>query len=87
MSKKGCGQVAIPTVDNTLLECDDFSYSSCIIVKEQCKKIGNLEGENLDDFIKRLCNKLSKVDNEMYDLRQQVKILKNKIDNLEGNVQ
>ena len=83
---KNCNQVSIPTVDNTALECDDFTLSTCIIVKQICSKIGNLQGENLDKFIERLCNKLSKIDNQLYDLYQQVKILKEKVNNLEGNV-
>ena len=83
---KNCGQVSIPKIDNTQLECDEFLNSSCVIIKQQCKKIGNLEGENLDRFIERLCNRLSKFDNEIYDLNQQIKILKNKINTLEENV-
>ena len=83
---KNCNQVNIPTVDNTELECDFFIDSTCVIVKETCKKVGNLKGENLDDFIKRICLKFSKFENEIYALKQDVKVLKNKIKNLEENV-
>ena len=46
-----CGQVTIPEVDNTALECDDFTLSTCVKVVQKCNKVGNLEGESLDKFI------------------------------------
>ena len=42
---KNCNQVNIPTIDNTELECDFFIDSTCVIVKETCKKVGNLKGK------------------------------------------
>lgn len=76
----GCGQVTIPTVDNTALDCDDFTLSTCVKVVQKCTKVGNLEGENLDKFIQRLCNKIAKMDNEIYILKQKVKALTPEVD-------
>ena len=81
---KICSQINIPQVDNTNIECDEFMYSTCIIVKQLCSKVKNLEGENLDKFIERLCNKISKIDNELYLLNQEIKSLKNRINILEN---
>ena len=39
---KNCNQVNMPTVDNTELECDFFIDSTCVIVKETCKKVGKM---------------------------------------------
>ena len=76
MTKKCITQVNIPTVDNTQLECDEIISSTCIVVKEYCKKVGNLEGENLDQFIGRLCAKLAVMDNKIYLLTQEVERLR-----------
>ena len=81
-----CNQVNIPTIDNTELECDFFIDSTCVIAKETCKKVGNLKGENLDDFIKRICLKFFFFFFEIYSLKKDVRVLKNKIKNLEKNV-
>lgn len=83
---KNCNQVSIPTIDNTELECDYFTESTCVIIKKICKQIGNLEGESLDKVIERICLKFSKFENEIYSLNQDIKVLKNKIKNLEDNV-
>lgn len=76
MEKKCITQVNIPAVDNTQHECDELVSSTCIIVNEYCKKVGNLEGENLDQFIGRLCAKLAVMDNKIYLLTQEVERLR-----------
>lgn len=76
MAKKCITQIDTPTVDNTQLECDEIIQSTCIVVKEYCKKVGNLEGENLDQFIGRLCAKLAVMDNKIYLLTQEVERLR-----------
>lgn len=76
MAKNCIKQVNIPEVDNTALECDDIILSTCVVVKEYCKKVGNLEGENLDQFIGRLCAKLAVMDNKIYLLTKEVERLK-----------
>lgn len=83
---KICGQVSTPTVDETQLECEEITLSTCVEVKQICSKVGNLTGENLDKFIERLCLKLSKVDNQLYQMSAEIKVLKNKIKTLEDNV-
>lgn len=70
-----CNQVNTPEIDNTAIECDEIISSTCINVKQICTKIGNLENENLDKFIERLCFKISKMDNAIYTLSQRVKFL------------
>lgn len=75
MAKKCITQVNIPEVDNTQLECDELNLSTCIEVIKICTKIGNLEGENLDKFIERLCFKLGKIDNAIFTLSQRIKVL------------
>lgn len=67
-----CGQVNIPTVDNTSIECDDMLSSKCVVIKKYCKKVGNLEGETLDDFVGRLCAKLAIMDNKIYLLTKRL---------------
>ena len=76
MAKKCITQVNIPAIDNTQLECDELVSSTCIIVNEYCKKVGNLEGENLDQFIGRLCAKLAVMDNKIYLLIKEVERLR-----------
>ena len=82
--EKICNPVNIPQVDNTQLECDDIFLSTCINVKQISNKVKNKEVENLDKFIERLNNKLSLIDNVNYKLIQEVKVLKEKIKNLEN---
>ena len=82
--EKICNTVNIPQVDNTQLICHDIFLSTCINVKQISNKVKNKEGENLDKFIERLNNKLSLIDNVNYKLTQEVKILKEKIKNLEN---
>lgn len=76
MEKKCINQVNIPAVDNTALECDEIILSTCVTVKQFCKKVGNLEGENLDQFINRLCAKLEVMDNKIYLLIKEVERLR-----------
>lgn len=76
MAKKCITQVNIPSVDNESIECDNMIGSECIIINKYCKKVGNLEGETMDKFIERLCDKLSRMDNIIYNLRKEVDILK-----------
>lgn len=76
MAKKCITQVNIPTVDNTQLECDEIILSTCVVVKQHCKKVGNLEGENLDQFIGRLCAKLAVMDNKLLLLTEEVERLR-----------
>ena len=80
---KVCNQVIIPEVDNTQLPCDEFFDSTCINVKQLSSKVKNLEGENLDKFIERLNYKLSLIDNNLYSMIQEIKILKERIKILE----
>lgn len=75
MANNPCGQVNVPTVNNNELECDEFTNSTCVKVKQICTKVGNLEGENLDKFIERLCFKLSKMDNAIIALKDRIKLL------------
>ena len=82
--EKICNTVNIPQVDNTQLICDDIILSTCIDIKQISNKVKNKEGENLDKFIERLNNKLSLIDNVNYKLTQEVKVLKEKIKNLEN---
>ena len=82
--EKICNTVNIPQVDNTQLICDDIILSTCIDIKQISNKVKNKEGENLDKFIERLNNKLSLIDNVNYKLIQEVKVLKEKIKNLEN---
>lgn len=80
---KICNQVSIPEVDNTQLECDEFMNSTCINVKQISNKVKNLEGENLDKFIDRLNYKLTLIDNNLYSMTQEIKVLKERIKILE----
>lgn len=81
-NKLSCGQVNIPQVDNSV-NCDDFITSECIIIKQLCSKIGNKEGENLDKFIELLCFKISKMDNQIFNLKKEIESLKTQIENVQ----
>ena len=76
MAKKCITQVNTPTVDNTQIECDEIISSKCVVVENQCNKIGNLEGENLDQFIGRLCAKLTTMNDKILLLIEEVERLK-----------
>ena len=81
---KACGQVSIPTVDNSALSCEEFTLSQCVIVEQICGKVGNLEGENLNQFIERLCAKFTKLDNQIIALNQKINNLKTRVTELEN---
>lgn len=78
MKVKVCGQVSIPEVDNTLSECVEFHKSICIVVSHLSNKVKNMEGENLNEYLQRLDDKLSNMDNIILNL-------KTRIENLEAN--
>lgn len=86
MSNTGCGQVSKPVLDETFDKCSSFNYSTCIEVDQICRKVGNLKGENLSQFLDKLCQKLSKIDNELFRLEQENTVLKNRVSILEGNI-
>lgn len=50
MENKSCGQVSIPSVDNTN-PCTSFTPSGCLIVNRISPYVKNLPGENLDDYL------------------------------------
>ena len=89
-----CGQINIPTVDNSELECDMFISSTCVKVKGSEMDI--CVSPSLTDYIGWLENKLKEIlrvtdklkqdnDNlkkEMLSVKTEVKMLKAKIDNL-----
>lgn len=72
MIKKCITQINIPEVDNTALDCDNMTSSKCVIIDKYCKKVGNLEGETLDDFVGRLCAKLAIMDNKILVLTKRL---------------
>lgn len=81
MEKNCITQINIPSIDNESLECDEITSSKCIIVEQECQKIGNISGETMDKFILRLCTKLSTMNNKIGILIQEVERLKGIVDN------
>lgn len=62
---KCISEVNIPKVDNSTMECDEFTSSKCVVVEKECKKVGNLPGESLDTFVGKLCTKLELMDRKI----------------------
>lgn len=89
-----CGQVNIPAVDNSELECDMFISSTCVKVKGT--EMDTCVSPSLTDYIVWLednlkelfrVNEKLKQDNnnikkEMLSVKAEVKMLNAKIDNL-----
>lgn len=73
--KKNCNQVTIPNVDNSNQECYDFLFSKCIIVDRKSTFINNSGQDSLNDYFEMMDDKLNKLKNEIYHLKQIVKIL------------
>ena len=53
MSKIGCGQVVVPTVDNTSLECDEFVGSKCVKVDYNSTFFDGIVEPTLYDFFEQ----------------------------------
>lgn len=83
MANNNCGQVSMPILDESQAKCTTFNYSTCIEVDERCNKIGNLPGDSLNDFIRKLCEKIAKMDNEIFRISKENEILKNRVSELE----
>jgi hypothetical protein len=61
MDKKNCGQVTIPTVDNTS-PCDDFTYAQCVIVDRESNFIDHIPNNNLNEYLILLEDKLRRME-------------------------
>lgn len=73
--KKTCGQVNIPTVDNSHDECEDFTKSSCVHVNRKSAFINNVPDEDLNVYLEQLENKLLKMQNTISMLIKKVDTL------------
>ena len=71
-----CGQVNIPTVDNTNKACETIVSSDCLLMNIALSTIKVQIGDTLTKTIINLINKLSQQDIKIYELEQEIKFLK-----------
>ena len=72
-----CGQVNIPTVDNTNKACEKIVPSDCTLINTDSSVLDIQLGDSLTKLIINLTNKLSQQDIKIYELEQEIEILKN----------
>ena len=72
-----CGQVNIPTVDNTNKACETIVSSDCLLMNIALPTIEVQIGDTLTKTIINLINKLSQQDIKIYELEQEIEFLKN----------
>ena len=72
-----CGQVNIPTVDNTNKSCDIIVSSDCLLLNIASSTLGVQIGDTLTKLITNLTQKLSQQDIKIYELEQEIEFLKN----------
>ena len=72
-----CGQVNIPTVDNTNKSCDIIVSSDCLLLNIASSTLDVQIGDTLAKLITNLTRKLSQQDIKIYELQQEIEILKN----------
>ena len=72
-----CGQVNIPTVDNTNKACETIVSSDCLLMNIALPTIEVQIGGTLTKTIINLINKLSQQDIKIYELEQEIEFLKN----------
>ena len=86
MSKIGCGQVVVPTVDNTSLECDEFVGSKCIKLEYNSTFFDGIVEPTLYDFFEQF-EKILK-DFKKTNLSQKIEItnLKNEAKNIKTDI-
>lgn len=79
MSKKGCGQVRIPTVDNTELECDEYISSKCVRLKYNSILTEDVDVPLLYHFVKKFDEYVKDRDLEIRKLQVENKKLSNEV--------
>ena len=72
-----CGQVNTPTVDNTNKSCDIIVSSDCLLLNIASSTLDVQIGDTLAKLITNLTRKLSQQDIKIYELQQEIEILKN----------
>ena len=69
---KNCGQVNIPTVDNTALDCTQIVHAGCVTVVESNKEIGSGRSEALSNVLMRIGDKFKHYDLLMHKFSKMV---------------
>lgn len=72
-SQKGCGQVNIPAVDNTSLECEEFVYDTCVKVKNEHRGILPGRGHTLDQVLDKVGNNFREVNAKLLRVGKHLK--------------
>ena len=49
-----CGQVNVPEVDNTALECDEFISSKCVVIGKESIALNLIGTENLLELVAKI---------------------------------
>ena len=78
MSHRVCGQVNIPTTDDSS-PCTDFQLSQCVIVDRISPLLHNVEGGNLNDYHILMENRVRR-------LELEIKLLKNIIKHISSQL-
>lgn len=84
MAKKTCGQVNIPTVNNTKRACEQLFSTDCVIVDKQYNKLDNISGNDLTKLLENLNSRLAYLDNVNFQLETRIEVLEQKITDLGG---
>lgn len=75
MAKKNCKQVNIPVVDNSKDECEFFVSSECVAVDRKSMFIKNVYGDDLNEYLELLENKLRRMELQIKKLEKIVKYI------------
>ncbi len=59
--KKNCGQVNIPTVDNTN-PCNDYIESGCVVMNRDSTYVKSYKNDTLNEYLVKLEVKLRKLE-------------------------
>lgn len=70
-TNKICGQINIPKVDNTPIECDEIISSKCVNADKESIILGLVGTESMYDFLDKLEILFKKQNKELSNLKTQ----------------
>lgn len=70
--RKVCGQVDIPEVDNTAMECDMFLSAKCVALDDAITQLGATSGEILHNVLTRIGTDFRELKNSFANLVKQI---------------
>lgn len=72
MSKKSCGRVNIPKVDNSQMDCDGFVLDTCVVVTDGYPYIGIDENVSLKDVFNAMINKIKDLEKKIENSEKKI---------------